>query len=279
LSNLLVNTRLGGALFPDLHGNRAAEVTYDPDTFVEDLERSLYFESPTFLAVHFTLVHWPYAWVDSEPRIRGTWEGSNIPGLYERAVRRLDQQFESLMSMLQRKGALENAIVVVLSDHGESLGELSSITDAAGDVVPLLGKREMYGHGTHLFAREQYDVLLAFRSYGETPVRVDAGASVTYPASLEDVAPTLLSMFDLKSHDPMDGRSLMQFLGATGKSATGDGSRRVRLLETEFNPAGIAVEERMTIRAISEATEFYRIDPDTDRVEIRYRDDKTYAAA
>ena len=40
--------------------------------------------------------------------------------MYREAVHRADQQFGDLLAMLQRRGVLDNALVVVLSDHGEA---------------------------------------------------------------------------------------------------------------------------------------------------------------
>ncbi|HUF74320.1 MAG TPA: sulfatase-like hydrolase/transferase [Gammaproteobacteria bacterium] len=269
LSNLIVNSRVGDRLFPELHGNRAAEVLYDPDTFIRDLDRGLNFDSPTFLAVHLTLAHWPYTWAASEPRSRGTVDPGRYADLYAAAIKRVDRQFADLMAMLQLKGGLDNAIVVLLSDHGESLGELSPLSNEAGHVSPLLGKAEVYGHGTHVFSDDQYKVLLAVKSYGDTPLELPPGERIDVPASLEDIAPTLLDALDLNSRDAFDGYSLMPHLGDREHRDVGKASTRIRFLETEFNPPGIAIEQPMTGSAIAKASTSYRIDPVTDRVEVR----------
>jgi hypothetical protein len=65
LSNLVVNTRVGAWLFPHVHGNRGGALTYDPDLFVERIDREVRFDRPQFLHVHLTLPHWPYTWVDA----------------------------------------------------------------------------------------------------------------------------------------------------------------------------------------------------------------------
>lgn len=269
LSNLLVNTTLGDMLFPELHGNRAAKMLYNPDTFVHDLGRNLYFDSPTFLAVHLTLAHWPYTFAESEPRPRGAVDPSLYPELYAAAVERVDHQFGDLMAMLERKGALKNAIVVVLSDHGESLGEPSPLLDDAGHISPALGNAAVYGHGTDVFSEDQYKVLLAVRSYGETPMQVVPGKRIFVPASLEDIAPTLSDALGLRSRDRFDGRSLLPYLNGSEHRDFARAGSRIRFLETEFNPPGVAVEQAMTASAIAKASTSYRIDSITDRVEIR----------
>jgi hypothetical protein len=45
--------------------------------------------------------------------------------------------------------------------------------------------------------------------------------------------------------------------------------KRIRFLETEFNPPGVAIDRPMTASALAKASASYRIDPATDRVEVR----------
>ncbi len=52
LSNMVMNTWLGALLFPHAHANRAAHVTYDPDTFVRRVAGGLDASQPAFLAWH-----------------------------------------------------------------------------------------------------------------------------------------------------------------------------------------------------------------------------------
>src|SRR5690606_23377785 len=122
LVNLLVNQSVGRWLFPYAHANRGAAVTYDPDTFVRRLDALPELEEPTFLAVHLTLVHWPYTWATAPNPTLGD-DPAKMADRYWKAATRVDEQFSDLLQLLKRKGALDNSIVVVLSDHGESLGE------------------------------------------------------------------------------------------------------------------------------------------------------------
>lgn len=269
LSNLLVNTRLGGYLFPYAHGNRAASITYDPDTFVDRLDRELDFEQPTFLAVHMTLAHWPYSWASAK-RILDADQTLDTKPMYEQAVQRLDTQFKDVIEVLRRKGALENAIVVVLSDHGESLGE------AADPRVPRLHNAisdedtdEIFGHGTNIFAEQQYKVVFGLRSFGTTPLTLQPGQSIEAPASLEDLAPTLVDALGIGSATPFDGRSLLPLLQADPAEQAPQWSDRIRFTETEFNPPGVALGQIITTSALTDAAEFYRINPVTDRIYIR----------
>lgn len=254
LANVLVNTHVGKWLFPFAHANRAADVTYDPDTFVERLDRELEFDGPTFAAVHFTLVHWPYTWARTPAGVNR----DDVPALYGRAVERVDRQFRDLMAVLERKGALGNAIVVVLSDHGESLGE---------PAVSILDDRLAYGHGTNVLAMSQYQVLFAMRSYETALLPTPPGRAVTAPASLEDIAPTLVDALGLQSPVRFDGRTLIPDL--RGEPVSEAAERRVRFLETEFDPPGFRPGELRSASMLSSAARYYRVDPDTDRVHVR----------
>ncbi len=269
LSNLLVNTRLGGYLFPYAHGNRAASITYDPDTFVDRLDRELDFTQPTFLAVHMTLAHWPYSWASAKQILEASQTLDTKP-MYEQAIQRLDTQFKDVVDVLRRKGALDNAIVVVLSDHGESLGELADLrVPRFHDVIPEHDTMEIFGHGTHIFAEQQYQVVFAVRAFGSTPLTLQPGQTINAPASLEDLAPTLVDALGMRSATPFDGRSLLPLLQAHRSGTAVDWSDRIRFTETEFNPPGVALGQIITTSALTDAAEFYRINPVTDRIYIR----------
>lgn len=268
LSNLLVNTRLGSYLFPYAHGNRAASITYDPDTFVDRLDRELDFEEPTFLAVHMTLAHWPYSWASAKQILEPDQTLDTKP-MYEQAVKRLDEQFRDVVEVLRRKGALDNAIVVVLSDHGESLGEAADPrVPRLHDAIPEEDTHEIFGHGTNIFAEHQYQVVFGVRTFGSTPLPIKEGQFIDVPASLEDLTPTLVDALGLHSTTPFDGRSLLPLLqpGGNQPAAWAD---RIRFTETEFNPPGLAIGQVITTSAITDAAEFYRINPVTDRIYIR----------
>jgi hypothetical protein len=265
LANLLVNTWAGELLFPYAYANRAVAVTYDPDTFIERLDARLSFDRPTFLAIHFTLAHWPYTWA-SAPR-GGV--GINAPLLadqYRQSVARVDEQFAALIQVLDAKGALDDAIVVLLSDHGEALGEPLAIADDVHAKRHVRGVALPYGHGTTVFAESQYRVLFALRSFGTTPLSTRAGMRLDSPASLEDIAPTLAEALGISPERPFDGISwLPQFEG----QSSDDHSSRIRYLETEFVPPGAASGAIVSASAIRGGATYYRVDAETDRLLIR----------
>jgi arylsulfatase A-like enzyme len=258
--NLLVNTGAGELLFPYAHANRAVARTYDPDTFVRRIADQVRFDEPTLLATHLTLVHWPYTWASAPPEV------PSIADRYRYAVERLDRQFSDLLAVLRERGALDNAIVVVLSDHGESMGEPASVADDEHAQRHIRNLEKPGGHGTSVFARGQYQVLLAMRSFGAEELPTPAGTRITAPASLEDITPTLTEALALHPHGRFDGTSwLPELRGAPSE----DRAARVRFMETEFAPPGFASGAILTASAVRGAARYYRVDPKTDRVLIR----------
>jgi arylsulfatase A-like enzyme len=269
LSNVVTNTALGRWLFPFAHANRAIAHLYDPDRFVARVNAELEFDRPTFLGLHLTLAHWPYLWGD-QPFRQGVSEDDWVAGHYAPAVRRLDQQFDAVMAMLERKGALQNAIVIVFSDHGEALGKPDDSPWAlSGPVEDPYAPQFITGHGTSVLSPHQYRVLLSFRAYGRARLPgIAAPRTIDTPASLEDVAPTLDDLLDLGVRNAFDGRSLRPILEGDADAAASL-QQRFRFTETEFNPRGFMPGEKASTSDIEQAIRSYEIDPRTGRLNIR----------
>jgi choline-sulfatase len=133
---------------------------------------------PFFAWIHYYDPHAPYEPPgDFGARFRGT--------PYDGEIAFVDQQLARVLGALERSGALSRTLVVVIADHGESLGE--------------------HGEGTHgLFV---YDATLRVPFIVAGP-GVPKGRVSTTVARAIDVLPTLL---DLSGHPPLgdvEGRSL-----------------------------------------------------------------------
>lgn len=267
LLNLAVNTRVGEWLFPHLYANRGASMLYDPDTFVAQLERGIDPTQPTFLALHLTLSHWPYHWRDYARTLE---LNKPMPDYYVNALRRVDQQFGDVWRMLERKGLLEDAIVVVFSDHGEAFGvPQESLVPIDSAEIVRLGAKPTWGHGTSVLSPHQYRVVLAMRRVGRSGPAGASGLHVVHaPTSLEDVTPTITDLLGIAPERPYDGQSLRGFLEPI--SAPPDFSERVRFTETEYTPVNLATLGGAINPSVAAAvTRRYRVDPVTDRVELR----------
>lgn len=260
LSNLVINASLGRHLFPHAHANRAVARTYDPDTFISAVDSAANFDRPTMMAIHFTLVHWPYLWSDSGDLGRKPESRKQ----YEQALTRVSRQLEDLLSVLDKKGALDNAIVILLSDHGEALGHPDHAVVAPDSQIG--GKPihvAMFGHGTSVLVPSQYQTLLAVRRYGPGAQFV---RHVGVPASLEDVAPTILEMVGVSSDVSFDGRSLAQFTHVFEPTQESSFAGRIRFTESESAKAPIFAPGTLIDSSIIETASWYRVDSKTGRI-------------
>lgn len=261
LVNLVAGSRLGGWLFPQVHANRGDAVTYDPDHFVARLDRELEVRGPSFLAIHLTLAHWPYVRAGQvEPTTPQTWRPA-----YSDALEAVDRQFQDVLALLEGKGVLENAVVVVLSDHGEALGYPSdSMVRKTGSHVEIWDS--LWGHGTSVVSPHQYGVVLAMRAFGRARLPGEPAAH-DWPVTLEDVRPTLEQIATGRSPTGVDGVSLLPYLSDPAGAAALEG--RVRFTETCFNTAKMLKGKFTKSGVVSEAGIYYEMDPDSGWVQLR----------
>ena len=104
---------------------------------------------------------------------------------YDAAIGSLDRQLDRLMTELERRGVLENTIVILASDHGEQFGE-----------------KKLYQHGNSLYQPALVVPLMVWLPRGQ-----HGGLRVQAPVSLRDLASTILELTGVKD-DRFPGRSL-----------------------------------------------------------------------
>ena len=116
-------------------------------------------------------------------------ERSGLIAAYDGEIAFLDHQFGLLMERLRSEGALDNSIVAVVSDHGESFGE----------------------HGLVFHGHFLYDDLtrIVFVLQGRG---VPAARREELPVAGIDVAPTLLDLAGVDPPGTFEGRSLRPLL-------------------------------------------------------------------
>jgi arylsulfatase A-like enzyme len=108
---------------------------------------------------------------------------------YDGALATLDRELERLLAELRSRGALENTLVIVTSDHGEQLGE----------------------HGLIFHANSLYIQLLHVPLLIWFPERVPAGVTVPDYVSLRDLPATVLDLADIRDAGRFPGVSLSRF--------------------------------------------------------------------
>jgi hypothetical protein len=276
LASVVINTKLGRALFPFSYGNRGVATMYQPETYLGRIERELRFDQPTLFIAHLTSAHWPYYVSDTPFGIQRS-SIDEINPLYLIGLQTADQMFGELVDMLDRKGALENTLVIVLSDHGEAFGLDSDTLMGKGESMFIEGlrapiKMNDFGHGQSVLSPVQYKVLLGFRTFGAFDPFRSEGKTYASPVTVEDLSPTILGLLGIPA-DRLDstGESFASIL-ETGQPAPGTfAADRLRFTETDLavlpGPKG-EVDENATAQQNSK---FFSVVPATGRLELNER--------
>ncbi len=105
---------------------------------------------------------------------------------YDNCVAYLDQRLGELFDELQKRGLLDQTLVIVTSDHGEGLGE-----------------HELFDHGESLYRNEiRVPLLIALPAGQRSP------AVVRETVSLRDLPATIVDLVGVRQESPFPGRSL-----------------------------------------------------------------------
>jgi arylsulfatase A-like enzyme/Tfp pilus assembly protein PilF len=139
---------------------------------------------PFFLFLHLYEPHSPY-----EPPEPFASRYKSVP--YDGEIATADSIVGTVLAALKEQGIYDKAVVVLLSDHGEGLGEH--------------GEEQ---HGFFLY-RETLQVPLLLK----LPGGARAGSTVGAPAGLVDVVPTLLAVTGIDRPAGLDGQSLLSLPG------------------------------------------------------------------
>jgi arylsulfatase A-like enzyme len=115
---------------------------------------------------------------------------------YDGAIAYLDEQLRLLLKELERRGELENTVVIVTSDHGEEFGEHRCV-----------------GHGQSLYFPSVHVPLMI-----RPPAAQRAAVRVSNSVSLRDLAATILEFADVGDETEIPGRS-WSHLWADGSAA------------------------------------------------------------
>jgi arylsulfatase A-like enzyme/cytochrome c-type biogenesis protein CcmH/NrfG len=148
--------------------------------------------SPFFIWLHLYDPHAPY---DPPPPFDARYKDP-----YDGEIAYADASLGKLFTYLRQHGLYERSLIVMMSDHGESLG-------AHGEAM----------HGIFLYD-ETIHVPLLFK----LPSSLLAGRRVSSRVRLVDVAPTLLSMLSLPLPPTFQGESLVSLMKATPKTTSVD---------------------------------------------------------
>jgi arylsulfatase A-like enzyme len=160
-------------------------------------------ERPFFVFLNYMDAHDPYPapepfgtrfgvpFADRDPWVEFEWQWGErqIAGkakAYDASLAYLDDELGSLFGELDKRGLLDSTLVIVTSDHGESLGD-----------------HRLIGHGKSLYMSElRVPLVITF------PGRVPAGKRIAEPVSLRDLAATIVELSGIEDRGVFPGRSL-----------------------------------------------------------------------
>ncbi|MCE9666940.1 sulfatase-like hydrolase/transferase [Myxococcus stipitatus] len=258
---------LGAAWVPEFVDNRALAGIHDPMGYAERLARRLLEEAgegPTLFAFHATAAHFPgdpvhpfhrrfvaateplerrlrMHFAPVSPGAKGGWNRAGAEGLYDELLAQADAQVGLLLEALRRSGRYDDALVVLMSDHGESFHE--DRPDLAG-ATPV--------HGARLSEVENRILLAVKPPGGRGAARGDIDALVR----LLDVGPTLLDFAGLPALEGVDGVSLAPLLRG------GDWTPQRLYAETGFTHVSPEVFDAGHWPGAPRTFDAYRIRPD-----------------
>jgi len=169
-----------------------------------------------WLWLHYFDVHEHAELKSSDKQLRRVLAGSKSKGKgkarkYRAVTKLVDEQIGALRRELQTRKLWEKTIVVLVSDHGESLGEDRRLPDT---------------HGKFLYTPLVH-IPLAIRVPGLKPGRSQRAIP------LIDVTPTMLSLAGAQVPDDMDGRSLLPDLLPDSPAAIRATTRPILLNESD----------------------------------------------
>ncbi len=141
-------------------------------------------KGPFFVFLHLYDLHLPYQVPSAQ--------GSRSPGIgYDAALAYEDEMLGRLSSFLGQRGLLEKTLIVFTSDHGESLWE--------------------HGESSHGYFIYQSTLWVPLVFHWPADRRMPA-ARIDEPASLLDVAPTILQFIGIPRPPEFQGRGLLDLV-------------------------------------------------------------------
>ena len=198
---------------------------------------------PFFAFLNYFDAHQAYYSPDDFPRV-ATGRGGRVA--YENAIAWLDANVDTVLTTLDRRGALDNTIVIVTADHGE-----------------LFGERKLFGHAHNLYLNTvRVPLLIRF------PQRIGHGVRIDRTVSLTDLGATIL---DLAGVD-------LDFPGVSLSSVLTDSAASISEAVTEVRRAPnvnpVYPTAKGDLVAVFDDTWQLILNPDGREELFRYREDQ-----
>jgi choline-sulfatase len=160
-----------------------------------------------FVWVHLYDPHDPY---EPPPPYSQTYKDR----LYEGEIAYADSALAHFVSYLKKSGRYDNALIVVVGDHGEGLGEHHENT-----------------HGIFLYDSTMH-VPLVVKRPGKLPSRGNSAKVVNAQVRTIDILPTVTELLRIPPPEVLDGASLQAYFAGT-ENGTGNNDRTA-IGETDY---------------------------------------------
>jgi len=278
LSNLMLNLPISEWLFPYNYANRASAFSYYPKTFNKELNKQIATfpkNQPLFFSVHFAIAHWPL--YDATMPFKNANKKDVMPAKqrYLDSLKIADTQVASVLEILKQQGFLDNALVIMLSDHGNTFAETGDRVTQQQNYLPnpadaphqFYTNNLAYGHGVDVLTLPQNHVLLAAKYYNDQPQYIGKKSSVT---SLVDVTPTILDFLHINSPYQMQGKSLIPLMNTNQEFSV----PRSIFLESGFALPSILSSTPKAEEVLNQGIKYYSVIPETGFVAVNptYKD-------
>ncbi len=162
--------------------------------------------APFFLWVHLYDPHVPY-----DPP--SPYDSLFVSDPYQGEIAYADAQVGRLLASIRDRGLAQTCVVVVVSDHGEALGE--------------------HGESTHGYFVYQETMRVPFVMAGPG---LPGGVRISSQVRLADVAPTVLDLLAIPSPSELDGQSLLPVVDGTASGLPSYGETFYPCLSLGWSP-------------------------------------------
>lgn len=199
---------------------------------------------PFLLWLHYFDVHEHLQIESTDPALvqaaaAGGFDLGTREGKYRALLAVTDRELGVFMADLERRGLVETTLVVLFSDHGESLGEDERLPD---------------NHGLYLYHPLIHVVLAIHAPGGQT------GADEE-PVTLLDITPTVLELLGLAPLPDLAGKSLVPHL-VRGAPAELVSVRRALPLNESDQWGVIRWPDKLLVRPLDNLIELYDLSKD-----------------
>lgn len=235
-------------LLPYVKANRGAHKTYIPNDFSKEISENLNVPGPIFYVNHFTLPHYPFSFNRPVFLEEETLDSdSPYKYMYKGMLKYSDEQFHKLLLNLEAKEFFRDAIIILLSDHGESFGGADDGPTPKFTFTDF--ESNSSGHGTNVLSLPQFRVQLSIKLEGRAKkckAIFKTNKKINY--SLVDLMPSIFRCIEIEETNDFDGSIFSEI--------TKD---RDIFIESSINPIVLSKARIDKIQTLAKGIKFYTV--------------------